>query len=237
MRHLPLHMTQPKPIGYAFLAALLCAGMVAGAPFAGRWARLGIARTRMHLRMAWRAIAPLAMPQYTDAPLQRAIHIRAPSQPPNVTFVNGHLDPFTLDELRGYGVLLFFGTLDCDRLCTHVLKQFTHVKAALGAQAARVRFVMIGVDVGRDRPHSLLRLVRSYDPDFMALTADAQTVLPFAHKHGVTILRSPHHAGGALVPLIPYIIYLNPQGLWTMCFPLGMPAEEIADEIIYSLGL
>ncbi|GIV84842.1 MAG: hypothetical protein KatS3mg052_1849 [Candidatus Roseilinea sp.] len=237
MRHLPLHMTQPKPIGYAFLAALLCAGMVAGAPFAGRWARLGIARTRMHLRMAWRAIASLAMPENPDAPLQRAIHLRTPSRPPNVTFVNGHMDPFTLDELRGYGVLLFFGTLDCDGECLYVLKQFARVKAALGAQAARVRFVVISVDSGRGRSRSLLRLVRSYDPDFMALTADAPTVVPFAHKHGVTMLRSPHHVGGALVPLTPYIIYLNPQGLWTMGFPLGMSAEEIADEIIYSLGL
>lgn len=237
MRHLPLQMMPTRPVGYAFLAALLCAGMVAGAPFAGRLARLGIAQARMHLRIAWRAIAPLAMPKYPDAPLQRAIHIRAPSRPPNVTFVNGHMDPFTLDELRGYGVLLFFGTLDCGGECLHALKQFARVKAALGEHAARVRFVMIGVDIGRDRPHSLLRLVRSYDPDFMALTADAQTIMPFAHKHGVTVLRASHSTGNMRVPLTPYIIYLNPQGLWTMCFPLGMSAEEIADEIIYSLGL
>lgn len=230
-------MTPPKPAGYAALAVLLCIGMLAGAPFAGRLAQLGVARARTHLRMAWRAVAPLAIPEYLDAPLQRAIHIRAPSRPPNVTFVNGHMDPFTLDELRGYGVLLFFGALDCDGGCLRALDQFARVKAALGEHAARVRFVMIGVDIGRDRPRSLLRLVRSYDPDFMALTADAQTVMPFAHKHGVTVLRSPHHADGALVPLTPYIIYLNPQGLWTMCFPLGMSAEEIADEIIYSLGL
>ncbi len=230
-------MTLPRSVGYAFLAALLCAGMVAGAPFAGRLARLGIARARMHLRIAWRAIAPLAMPKYLDAPLQRAIHVRAPSRPPSVTFVNGHMDPFTLDELRGYGVLLFFGTLDCDGGCLRALDQFARVKAALGEHAARVRFVMIGVDIERDRPRPLLRLVRSYDPDFMALTADAQTVMPFAHKHGVTVLRASHSTGNMLVPLTPYIIYLNPQGLWTMCFPLGMSAEEIADEIIYSLGL
>lgn len=115
--------------------------------------------------------------------------------------------------------------------------QFARVKAALGEHAARVRFVMIGVDIERDRPRLLLRLVRSYDPDFMALTADAQTVMPFAHKHGVTVLRASHPTGSMHVPLTPYIIYLNPQGLWTMCLPLDMSAEEMADEIIYSLGL
>jgi cytochrome oxidase Cu insertion factor (SCO1/SenC/PrrC family) len=229
-------MMSLKLTGYAFLVTLLCAGIIASAPIAGHLVQLGIVRTRMHLRTAWRAIAPLAMPKYTDAPLQRAIHIRTPSRPPNMTFVNGHMDPFTLDELGGYGVLLFFGTSDCDGLCPHVLKQFTRVKAALGEHASRVRFVMIGVDMGRDRPSSLLRLVRAYDPDFMALTADAQTVVPFAHKHGVTVLRASHPTGSTLIPLTPYIIYLNPQGLWTMCFPPGMPAEEIADEIIYSLA-
>ncbi|MCS6849289.1 MAG: SCO family protein [Anaerolineae bacterium] len=229
-------MTPLKTTAYACFATLLCAGMIAGAPIAGRLAQLGVVRARMHLRMAWRTIAPLALPEYTDAPLQRAIHLHAPLRPPNVTFVNGHMDPFTLDELRGYGVLLFFGTRDCDGLCPHVLKQFTRVKAALGAHASRVRFVMIGVDAGRDRPHSLLRLVRSYDPDFMALTADAQTAVPFAHKHGVTVLQASRQTGSALVPLTPYIIYLNPQGLWTMCFPPDVPAEEIADEIIYSLA-
>ncbi|BCX04845.1 MAG: hypothetical protein KatS3mg053_2783 [Candidatus Roseilinea sp.] len=210
--------------------------MVVGLPIAGRLAHLSVVRARVHLRATWRAVAPLVTPEYADAPLQRAIYIHAPSRPPSVTFVNGHMDPFTLDELRGYGVLLFFGTRDCDGLCPHVLRQFTRVKAALGEHAARVRFVMIGVDAERDRPASLLRLVRSYDPDFMALTADAQMAVPFAHKHGVTVLRAPSRQGSALIPLTPYIIYLNPQGLWTMCFPPDMPAEEIADEIVYSLA-
>lgn len=210
--------------------------MVFAAPVVPRLARFGIVRTRVHLRITWRAIAPLVIPNYAETPLQRAIHLQTPVRPPRVTFVNGHIDTFTLDEMRGYGVLLFFGNHACSGRCPHVLRQFTRVKAALGEHASRVRFVMIGVESDGDQTYSLLRLVRSYDADFMALTADLPTVAAFARKHGVTVLRAPHLAGSTFVPLTPYILYLNPEGLWTMCFPPDMSAEEIADEIIYSLG-
>jgi hypothetical protein len=36
------------------------------------------------------------------------------------------------------------------------------------------------------------------------------------------------------MPLVPYLVYLDRQGRWVACFPLGMSAEEIADEIIYA---
>lgn len=229
-------MTSLKSTGYAFLALLLCGSVIAGAPIADRLAQLSLVRARMHLRTAWRAVAPLAMPGYTDTPAHHAIHIDEPQRPPSIAFVNGHIDRFTLDELRGYGVLLFFSSRECDGPCIYVLKQFAHVKAALGAYAARVRFVIVGVDAEHDRSPSLLRVVRSYDPDFMALTADAQIFAQFARKHGATILRTPRGTHGAPVLLAPYIVYLNPEGFWTMCFPPDMPAEEIADEIIYSLA-
>lgn len=225
-----------KPAGYVLLTALLCAGVIVGAPQADRLGRLGLARMRVHLRVAWRAMALHILPQYDDAPLRRAIHLHTPLLPPPVTFVNGHIDSFQLDALRGSAVLLFFSTSDCSGICPHVLNQFKQIKTALGPHATRVRFVMIGVDAERNRLRSLLRLVRSYDPDFMALTADAQAVVPFAHKYGVTMQRTLGQTSSAFVPFMPYIIYLNPQGLWTMCFPLSMPADEIADEIIYSLA-
>jgi len=224
-----------RPAMYCLVAGMLCAGLVAGAPLAGQVARFGLARARVHLRLVWRALLPLVEPAYAHSPGPRAIHLDSPVRPHRVTFINGHTDPFTLDELRGYGVLLFFGTLDCNSDCLYALKQFTHVKAALGDHARRVRFVMIGVDAGHGRSSSLLRLVRSYSPDFMALTANAQTVVPFARKHGATVIQVSGYPNKMTIPLIPYLVYLNPDGVWTTCFPLDLPAEEIADEIIYSL--
>jgi len=224
-----------KPAMYCLVAGVLCGGLVAGAPLAGQVARFGLARARVHLRLVWRTLLPAIEPTHARSPGARAIYLHSPARPPAATFINGHMDPFTLDELRGYGVLLFFGTLDCNSDCLYALKQFTRVKAALGDHGSRVRFVMIGVDAGHGRSSSLLRLVRSYSPDFMALTANAQTVVPFARKHGATVIQVSGHPNKMTIPLIPYLVYLNPDGVWTTCFPLDLPAEEIADEIIYSL--
>ncbi len=223
-----------RAIGYALIAGALCVGLAAGALHAGWLMRWGLARARVHLRFAWRAIAPLAGANRADQRTQWVIRLERPTRPPSAVFVNGHIDPFTLDALRGQGVLILFSAHECRGDCLRALALLTRVKQALGAYAQQVRFVVIGVDAEPAASPSLLRLVKAHDPDFMMLTAEPSTVVPFARHHGMTVIR-PHSAPSRTVmPLIPYLVYLNPQGYWTMCFPLGMSAEEIADEIIYS---
>lgn len=160
----------------------------------------------------------------------------SPAPPPEVVLINGHMDRFTLSEPRGYGALMFFSSLSCAQPCTDVLARFVQVKAALGEYAPRVRFVMVGVDAEHDTPISLLRHVRAYDPDFMALTGDLDAVVPFARKHGVTVRRVVGKVGTHHIPLVPYLIYLDPSGRWTMSFLLDVPPDVIADEIIQSLS-
>jgi hypothetical protein len=224
-----------RAIGYALIAGALCVGLAAGAPYAGLLARWGLARARVHLRLAWRAVASLAVANRIDQRAQQVIRLERPTKPPSAVFINGHIDPFTLDALRGQGVLVLFGARDCRGDCLRALALLTRVKQALGVYAQQVRFVVIGVDAEPAAGPSLLRLVKAHDPDFMVLTAEPGTVVPFARHHGMTIIQ-PHGVPSRMVmPLVPYLVYLNPQGYWTMCFPLGMSAEEIADEIIYSL--
>jgi cytochrome oxidase Cu insertion factor (SCO1/SenC/PrrC family) len=214
------------------LVGALCAGLVGSATHAETLMRWGLARMRVHLRLAWRFAASLAAPHRPDLAGQPAIWLRPPRQLPGVVFTNGHIDPFTLDALRGQGVLILFAARDCQDSCLRALTLLTRVKAALGNHAGQVRFVVIGVD---EDGSSLLRLAKSHDPDFMVLTARRGDIVPFARRYGMTVVYPPGAAGRAVMPLIPYLVYLDRQGQWTACFPLGMSAEEIADEVIYAL--
>jgi cytochrome oxidase Cu insertion factor (SCO1/SenC/PrrC family) len=214
------------------LVGALCAGLVSGATHAETLMRWGLARMRVHLRLAWRFAASLAAPHRPDLAGQPAIWLRPPRQLPGVVFTNGHIDPFTLDALRGQGVLILFGSAHCHNSCLRALALLAHVKAELGPYAQQVRVVVINID---QDGAPLLRLVRSYDPDFMVLTAKPADVLPFARRYGMTIIQPRGAAGHPTLPLVPYLVYLDRQGRWVACFPLGMSAEEIADEIIYAL--
>ncbi len=216
----------------ALIVSALCVGLVSSAIHAETLMRWGLARARVHLRVAWRFAASLAAPHRLNLASQPAIWLQPPRQLPGVVFTNGHIDPFTLDALRGQGVLILFGTAQCHNSCLRALALLTHVKAELGPYAQQVRFVVISVD---EDGASLLQLVRSYDPDFMVLTAKPADVLPFARRYGMTIVQPLGTASRPVMPLVPYLVYLDRQGRWVTCFPLGMSAEEIADEIIYAL--
>jgi len=183
------------------LVVALCAGLVGSATHAETLMRWGLAQMRVHLRLAWRFAASLAAPHRSDLAGQPAIWLRPPRQLPGVVFTNGHIDPFTLDALRGQGVLILFAARDCQDSCLRALTLLT----------------------------------KSHDLDFMVLTARRGDVVPFARRYGMTVVYPPGAAGRAVMPLIPYLVYLDRQGQWTACFPLGMSAEEIADEVIYAL--
>jgi len=84
-----------------------------------------------------------------------------------------------LSDYRGQLVLLFFGYTHCPDACPTTLAQFKQVRAQLGSQADRVRFVFITVDPERDTPERLRQYLAAFDPAFIGLTgatADLEAV-------------------------------------------------------------
>lgn len=196
------------------------------------------AKARIEARIAYRNIQSIARPM-TLPLLKHAIRMQHPQVVPDTPLVIGHIDPFRMSQLRNDYVLFYFGGLHCLRACPDMLSTFASVKHLLGNASRRVRFVMIGVDVERDAPMTLLQAVRAYDPDFLAVTGSEEAIMTFAVKHGVWVEK---HVKGSATGRSRYTshglysILVSPEGEWIMAFPNHMPAEEIADEIRLEMG-
>jgi protein SCO1/2 len=130
-----------------------------------------------------------------------------------------------LSDFRGKTVLLFFGYTNCPDVCPTTMADFTQVKTILGAQASQVVFIFITVDPARDTPEVLKRYVNVFDPAFIGLTADLET-LTAVNKEFYGSFTPPDAKGLVTHGSRSYL--LDSKGLWRVSFPLGTPAEDMA---------
>jgi protein SCO1/2 len=196
------------------------------------------AKARIHARATYRNIESIVQSP-PPALLRSAIRMQQPQNVPDTPLVIGHIDQFRMSQLRNNYVLLYFGGLHCLRECPNMLSTFASVKRLLGDASHRVRFVMIGVDVEQDAPLTLLQVVRSYDPDFLAVTGSEETILTFATKHGVWVEKHPKGSAAGRSRYTSHSLYsllISPEGKWIIAFPNRMAATEIADEIRLEMG-
>ena len=114
-----------------------------------------------------------------------------PPQPmPNFELLDQDGALTRLSDLRGKHVLLFFGYTHCPDFCPLNLVNFKRIKAALGQQAAGVRFVFVSVDGERDTPAVTKHYIGSFDSDFIGLTERAIVVAQVAAPFGARFERS-----------------------------------------------
>jgi protein SCO1/2 len=94
---------------------------------------------------------------------------------------------FTQSRLEGAPTLVFFGFTRCPDVCPTTLFKLAQLKRAAGITDLRVLF--ISVDPARDTPPLLARYLSSFDPSFVGLTGDAQSLARVAQRFGVAFER------------------------------------------------
>jgi protein SCO1/2 len=141
-------------------------------------------------------------------------------------------DVFHLSEQRGKAVLLFFGYTHCPDVCPTTLYDFKQVKAQLGDQDERVRFVFVTVDPQRDTLGHLGEYVTAFDPDFIGLSGDFDELQTVWDAYGV--YRQEQDVGSAAGYLVDHtarVYVISPQGELRLTFPFGMASEAMTDDI------
>lgn len=110
-------------------------------------------------------------------------------EPPKVvgdfTLTGQDGEPFTLSDLRGKVVVLYFGYLSCPDVCPTTFASYRQTAALLGDDLDDVRFVFISVDPARDTPERLAAYVSAFHPDFFGATGDDATLRTIARDYGV----------------------------------------------------
>lgn len=145
--------------------------------------------------------------------------------------------PFSLSDLKGNVVVLYFGYTTCPDLCPTTLSDFTAVKAELGEDANSVRFGLITVDPGRDTSDRLKQYLGFFDPTFFGLTGSADAIASVERAYGVVATRVdfPGTSTGYLMDHTSIIYVIDPQGRMRLSFTYGTDPSDIAADVEHLL--
>ena len=157
---------------------------------------------------------------------------------PRIDLVDQDGQPFSLEQLEGNVVLLYFGYATCPDLCPTTLSDFTAVNEALGEKADRVKYVMVSVDPDRDTSARLKEYLAFFDPAFIGVRGDqAQTEL-VKREYGVVATRVdyPDSAVGYLVDHTSLIYVIDKDGKFRLTYSYGTDPTVIVPDIQHLLS-
>jgi protein SCO1 len=145
--------------------------------------------------------------------------------------------PFKFSSLRGKAVLVFYGYTHCPDICPLTLADFKRIKGAMQQTspnlADHVAFVMISVDGERDTPDVMKHYVEMFDPTFIGLTGNPDTVANIGLDYGVKVEKQKPSGTQAsyLIAHTSFTYLFDPQGNWRIAYPFDTPNDQIANDV------
>lgn len=140
--------------------------------------------------------------------------------------------PRTLADFRGKAVVIFFGYTQCPDVCPTTMTGMAEAMKLLGVDAAKVQVLFVTVDPERDTPQLLAQYVPVFNPGFLGLYADAQTIARTAQDFRVFYKKQSgstpttytvDHSAGSYV--------YDPQGRLRLYIKHGEKPEVIAKDL------
>jgi protein SCO1/2 len=157
--------------------------------------------------------------------------------------IDHHGKPRSLADFRGRVVMLFMGYTHCPDVCPTTLAEMAQVRSRLGEKGRRVQGLFVTVDPKRDTPQVLARYVRTFDPSFLGLYGDEDTIASLARDFKI-YRRAEHtehtehtqHAGQAghgeyTVGHSDVVFVFDPQGRLRLMMRPGTGIEAMAADI------
>jgi len=160
------------------------------------------------------------------------VAVDPPRPMPPVSFVLPDRSSYALGPVPGRPLVVFFGYTHCPDVCPTTLADWKRVKAQLGRDAERVRFVFVTVDPERDTPEVARRYARQYDSTFVGLSGDAPTTARIMEAYGVAAAREEGSAAsGYLVSHSSQVFLVNGDGNLVALYPFGTRWEALAADL------
>jgi protein SCO1/2 len=91
----------------------------------------------------------------------------------------------SLSDFAGQYVFLYFGYTNCPDYCPTTMAKWVQVKQGMGDGGKDVAYVMISIDPRRDTPEVLADYLSQFDPAFIGLQANEDTVQALAATFGL----------------------------------------------------
>ncbi|MBI3431405.1 MAG: SCO family protein [Hydrogenophilales bacterium] len=138
----------------------------------------------------------------------------------------------TLADFRGKVVAIFFGYTHCPDVCPTTLSDFAAALKLLGAQAGRVQVIFVTLDPQRDTPEILKQFVPAFNPSFLGMYTDADTLKRLAKEYKVVYQKtSVKAADDYLIDHSAGTYVYDPRGHLRLLMPYGSSPEAIAHDL------
>ena len=138
----------------------------------------------------------------------------------------------TMADFRGRAVVIFFGYTQCPDVCPTTMTGMAEAMKLLGGNSEKVQVLFVTVDPERDTPELLAQYVPMFNPGFLGLYADAETIARTAQEFRVFYKKQPgstpttytvDHSAGSNV--------YDPQGKLRLYIKHGEKPEVIAKDL------
>jgi protein SCO1/2 len=143
---------------------------------------------------------------------------------------------FTLKQLRGKVVLLYFGYTKCPDVCPTSLASIAQVLNQLSdEELAFVQGVFVSVDPKRDNLQRLDEYVSYFHPDLIGITGSESEIAKVAKRYGVQYNKVylKDSAFGYALNHSSIIYLITPAGEVRFVFPHQTPSFVILEAIKY----
>lgn len=138
----------------------------------------------------------------------------------------------SLADFRGKVVAVFFGYTHCPDVCPTTLSDFAAALQQLGPQADRVQVIFVTVDPERDTPELLREFVPAFNPSFLGMYGDAETLRRLARDYKVVYQKTAVKAADDyLIDHSAGTYVYDPQGRLRLLMPYGSSPDAIAQDL------
>jgi len=130
--------------------------------------------------------------------------------------------PFSLNDLRGSVVLLFFGYTSCPSVCPISLATISNVFSQMSPdELKKSKALFISLDPEKDNLEILRQYTNYFHPNILGLTDDIKTLTKVAKQYGVKYKKTlvPDSALGYVISHSDDIFVVGPDGKPQKTFP------------------
>ncbi len=161
-----------------------------------------------------------------------------PPQPaPAISGLNWDGANFSLSQLQGKPVLLFFGYTNCPDVCPTTLAEMRVLRQNLGAKADKMAFAYISVDPERDTVARLKEFIPLFDPAFYGVHVNSIDLEAIKQGYGVVaekVYKDPNNtAAGYTVDHTARLYLIGPAGRLATSYPYGTDVKDIQKDVEY----
>ena len=138
----------------------------------------------------------------------------------------------SLTDFRGRIVAIFFGYTHCPDVCPTTLSDFALAMREMGEDGKRIQVLFVTVDPERDTPELLARYVPSFNPGFLGLYTDPDSLAALAKDFKVVYQKNT--TSGSKNYLIDHsagtYVY-DTAGRLRLLIPYGAGPRDIAQDL------